>query len=283
METTLIPTGTVVVGLDGSPSSDRALTWAVEHAVRERRQLTLAHGLDPAGSVWLDREGADHRAVEDALRADALALLDRGRDHVLQVAPELAVHVALWMSDARVTLLDLAERAALVVVGSRGRGPVGSLLLGSVSVGVSRHAPCPVVVVRAGHPGVVRNGVLVGTDASERSRPVVEFAYRQAALRELPLTIVHSASDADAELGLAEALAGLAEKFPEVRTTTRIVSEHPAAGIVRESARMDLVVLGAHHRGTAGTLLHGSVTDSVVEHAGCPVAVVPLGVAGSAA
>lgn len=276
METTVIPSGTVVVGLDGSPSADRALAWAVDHAVRERRQLTLAHGLDPAGSVWLDPTGADHRGVLDALRTDALAILDRAREHVAEVAPELAVHEALWMSDARVTLLDLAERAAVVVVGSRGRGPVSSLLLGSVGRAVSRHAPCPVVVVRPGNPGVVRNGVLVGADASERSRPVLEFAYRQASLRALPLTIMHSATAPDAEVVLAEAVAGLAEKFPEVRATSRVVDEHPADLLARESERMNLVVLGAHHRGTAGTLLHGSVADAVVEHASCPVAVVPL-------
>ncbi len=276
METTVIPPGTVVVGLDGSPSADRALVWAVDHAVRERRQLTLAHGLDPAGSVWVDPAGADHRAVVEAMRADALAVLDRGRDRVAEIAPDLSVHEALWMSDARVTLLDLGERAALVVVGSRGRGPVGSLLLGSVGRAVARHAPCPVVVVRPGHPGMVRNGVLVGADATDRSRPVLEFGYRQASLRDLPLTIVHSAGDEDAEVRLGEAVAGLAEKFPEVRVTTRIVDEHPADVIARESARMNLVVVGAHHRGTAGTLLHGSVTDSVVEHAESAVAVVPL-------
>ena len=47
MENSLIPSGTVVVGVDGSPSCERALDWAVDHAVRERRQLTLAHGFDP--------------------------------------------------------------------------------------------------------------------------------------------------------------------------------------------------------------------------------------------
>lgn len=276
METTVIPAGTVVVGVDGSPSADRALDWAIRYAARERRQLTLAHGLDPAGSVWLDPEGADHRAVLGALRNDALALLDQARDHVAEVAPEQTVHQALWMSDARLTLLDLAKAAATLVVGSRGRGPVGSLLLGSVGVAVSRHAPCPVVVVRPGNPGLVRNGVLVGVDGSDRSRPVIEFAYRQASLCDLPLTVVHSSWEDDAELVVAEAMAGLEEKFPDVRTTTRLINDSPADVLAEESTRMDLVVVGAHHRGTAGTILHGSVTDAVVEHASCPVAVVPL-------
>lgn len=275
MDTTVIPAGTVVVGLDGSPSADRALDWAIGYAGRERRQLTLAHGLDPAGSVWLDPQGADHRAVVGALRDDAAALLDRARARVAEVAPQQPVHQALWMSDARVTLLDLATEAATLVVGSRGRGPVASLLLGSVGVALTRHAPCPVVVVRPSNPGLVRNGVLVGVDGTERSRPVLEFAYRQASLCDLPLTVVHSSWLDDADVVVAEALAGLNEKFPDVRATTRLINDSPADVLSQESERMDLVVVGAHHRGTAGTILHGSVTDAVVEHAACPVAVVP--------
>lgn len=260
METTVIPSGTVVVGVDGSPSCERALDWAIDHATRERRHLTLAHGLDPM-----------HRDGPDVLR--------QARERVHEVAPGLAVHEALWPSDPRVALLELAERAAMVVVGSRGRGPVRSLLLGSVGLAVTRHAACPVVVVRPGHPGVVRHGVLVGLDASERCRPVLELGYRQASLRDLPLTILHATPAWDAGLDVGEAVAGLAEKFPDVRARTQVVHEDPAVALARESQRMDLVVLGAHHGGP----LHGSVTNAVVEHAACPVAVVPLPVGVSVA
>lgn len=242
METTLIPAGTVLVGLDGSPSADRALDWAIDHAVREHRQLTLVHGLEPVH---------EHSEAHD--------ILERARQHCREVAPDLAVHVALWTADPRVVLHDLGGAAAIVVVGSHGRGPVRSFLLGSVGLSVTRHAPCPVVVVRPYHPGVVRNGVLVLAD--ERSRPVVEYAFRQAALRDLPLTILRSTDDA---LGVAEAVAGLAEKFPEVRTRT------VTGDAARESARMDLLVVG-------------SADVGVVGHAECPVAVVPLGVAASPA
>ena len=242
METTLIPAGTVLVGLDGSPSSDRALDWAIDHAVREHRQLTLVHGLEPMHE-----------------HGEATEILQRARLHCREVAPDLAVHEALWTADPRVVLHDLGTAAATVVVGSHGRGPVRSLLLGSVGLSVTRHAPCPVVVVRPYHPGVVRNGVLVLAD--ERSRPVVEYAFRQAALRDLPLTILRSADDA---LGVAEAIAGLGEKFPEVRTRT------VTGDAAHESARMDLLVVGSGDVGVVG-------------HAECPVAVVPLGVAASPA
>jgi nucleotide-binding universal stress UspA family protein len=242
MENTVIPAGTVVVGLDGSPSSEQALDWAIDLARRERRQLTLAHGLEPM-----------HEQTE------ALEILERARARCHDLAPDLSVHTALWKADPRVVLRDLGEGAAAVVVGSHGRGPVASRLLGSVGLSVTRRAPCPVVVVRPHHPGAVRNGVLVLAD--ERSRPAVEHAYRQASLRDLPLTILSVADDG---LAVAEAVAGLAEKFPDVRSRTLVGD--PA----HESARMDLVVVGVAHAG-------------VVERADCPVAVVPVGVAGSSA
>ena len=170
MENTVIPAGTVVVGLDGSHCSDQALDWAIDHARRERCQLTLVHGLEPMHE-----------------RAEALDMLVRAREHCLAVAPDLAVHMALWMTDPRVALLDLGEGAATVVVGSHGRGPVSSMLLGSVGLSVTRHAPCPVVVVRPHHPGLVRNGVLAVTD--DPSGPVAAYATRQAELRGLPVAI----------------------------------------------------------------------------------------------
>ena len=58
----------------------------------------------------------------------------------------------------------------MVVLGSRGRGPMRTLLLRSVGVAVTKHAECPVVVVRPGNRGLVRNGVLVGADGSEHSQ-----------------------------------------------------------------------------------------------------------------
>ncbi|MBZ5739793.1 universal stress protein [Nocardioides mangrovi] len=269
MENSLIPPGTIVVGVDGSPSSDRALDWAIGQAVREHRQLTLAHGV------------ADPVIVEVA-RDDAVELLDRTRAYVAERAPDLAVHETTWIADPRVTLLRLAEDAALVVVGSRGRGPVRSLLLGSVSSAVSRHAPCPVVVVRPGHPGLVRHGVVVGADGTSGSTATVEAAYRQASLRHLPLTVLHCAWDRtpddtkdDLRIRAVEPLSGLAEKFPDVRARIEIAYDEPASELIEASERMDLVVVGAHHGGRFSTLVQGSIAQSVVEHAACPVLVIP--------
>lgn len=284
MTTTVIPQGTIVVGVDGSPSSERALDWAIAQATREHRPLTLAHGIDAAGAAWVDPMGGSHAAVVDGLAAEARRVLADARSRVAEAAPALLVHEAAWMADPRVTLLDLSASAHLVVVGSRGRGPVRSLLLGSVGLAVIRHASCPAVVVRPGGLDAERRGVVVGADGSPDSRATVELAYRHASLRGLPLTILHSAADAwppdatedDLLWPLTEPLTGLAEKFPDVAARVEIVHTHAGAALVDASRHMDLVVLGAHHGGRLSEFLNGSVALSVVEHAECPVAVVPV-------
>ena len=75
------------------------------------------------------------------------------------------------------------------------------LLLGSVSAALVQHAHCPVVVVRPEHRELVRNGILVGFDASPESRPVLEFAYREAYLHQLPLTVLECRWDVQLPMG----------------------------------------------------------------------------------
>lgn len=274
------PAGTVVVGLDGSSSSRSALLWAVDQAVAENRPLTLVH------------------AAPGASQHDGPMILEHARAEVSRRAPGLTVHELTGSAGPREVLTGLADRAALVVVGSRGRGPVRSLLLGSVGVALTRHARCPVVVVRPGSRGAVRNGVLVGVDGSVRSQAALELAFRQASLHRLPLTVMHTFVDvvvdgtsvgspvpipvdvrtADLEeerLILAESLAGMGEKYPDVPVRAELARGLAAECLLHEASRMNLVVVGSHDGGTASEVLLGSVAATVVEHATCPVVVVP--------
>lgn len=288
-----VPAGCIVAGVDGSDSASRALDWATDQAVVEHRPLAIVHGLGPAGFAWAGQVGLDPQALLDALRLGGTVVLDAARQQVLDRAPDIELHEVLHDSDPREVLLEMSRTASMMVLGSRGRGALRSLLLGSVGVALTKHALCPVVVLRPAHGGVVRNGVLVGVDGTVRSREVLEFAYRIAAARDLPLTVLHSywhlvplvegvpqgLADADEleqqRLLLAETIAGMAEKFPEVRVQTEIA--HGLAGdcLIRESNRMDLVVVGAHAGGFRTQITRGSVAASVVEHACSAVAVVP--------
>jgi nucleotide-binding universal stress UspA family protein len=266
---TQVPAGTIVVGVDGSPSSVSAVRWAVEQAVADHRPLTLAHATREPGEVLTEAHAVGARP-----------------------APTLEVHGVTSQLAPRDMLLALSDAAATVVVGSRGLGPVRSLLLGSVGVALVRHAGCPVVVHRPANHGVVRQGVVVGVDGTPDSHPVLEEAYHQAALRDLPLLVLHCVWDAPAAIAgphlvvatadleserllVAETVAGFGEKYPEVRARTELARGTADGALVAASSRMNLVVVGAHH-GRTGSVPFGSVAASVVEHAHATVEVVPI-------
>jgi nucleotide-binding universal stress UspA family protein len=285
--------GTIVVGVDGSAASLRALGWAAEQAALEHRPLTLVHGAGPIPPRWTNVALPDGEVLRELVEREGREVLAEARVLAAHKAPDVEVRELFGIADARELLLEASRDAHLLVTGSRGLGPLRSLLLGSVGVAVTRHASCPVVVHRPGHPGAVRRGVVVGADATEESRPAIEFAYRQASVRSLPLTVLHcawsaqgvagaellTAAEIDVEserVALAESLAGLTEKYPEVVARTELVRGPAQEMLVRMGERMDLVVVGSHHYGRAERLLLGSVSTAVVEHAASPVAVVPL-------
>jgi nucleotide-binding universal stress UspA family protein len=287
--------GTIVLGIDASDQSLHALSWAVQQCQAEHRPLTLVHAVQVIGPPFMDGAVVYQNDLEGELRVEGQQVLDAARAVVERQAPDVEVLEVLELADPRAVLLERSRDATMVVLGSRGRGPVRSLLLGSVGAALVRHARCPVVVHRPGNPGLVRNGILVGVDASPESRTVLEFAYRESSLRDLPLTLLHCAWNAQADalgaylvaesivdleterLALAEAIAGMAEKYPEVKTTTVVLRGLPQEALLRVGERMDMIVVGAHVPGHTSRRLFGSVATSVVEHASCAVAVVPCG------
>jgi len=290
------PAGSIVVGIDGSAASDQALDWATQQATLEHRPLTIVHSVHlgmAGGTLWMGQPGFDVGGLLEDVRIAGKGLLDNAERRAHRHAPALAVHTILSNVDTREALLNLAERAALVVVGSRGRGPVASLLLGSVSVAVSTHAACPVVVIRHPKGTGPRDGVLVDVDGTEESLPAIEFAYRTASFRSLPLTALHVVWDHalrgddehlvddddpgldDERMLLSESIAGMREKFPDVQDRLVLVRGLRDHQLVRASQDMDLVVVGSRQRGLIDDFVYGSVAPTVVEHAACDVAVVP--------
>jgi nucleotide-binding universal stress UspA family protein len=292
------PHGAVVVGVAQSVFNGWALRWAAEQAQLEGRPLTLVNASGPVSGAWREH-GMDALPNSSApLREHGQQLLDRAHAVVEKVAPNVQVNEVFEIVDPSTLLIQLSASAHLLVLGSRGRGPVRSHLLGSVGLAVVRHAGCPVVVHRPGdHPGFVHRGVLVAADAREESMPVLAFAFRLASLRGLPLKVVHYVFDVrsamvgapmvgslseDTEVhavALSESLAGYRQDFPDVRITVETLPGLlPEEGLVHLSRDADLTVVGTHQRGALGRILAGSVSESVLERACGPVAVVPTAV-----
>lgn len=287
--------GSIVVGIDGSSPSKQALGWAVEQAVAEHRAITLVHAVPPNTPAWLDPAGSTPREAHQlSLRNKGQDVLDRARDEVQRLGPGVTIYDVCRIEDPREALVELSETASMIVLGSRGRGHLKSLLLGSTAVALVRHAHCPVIVHRPTAPSPARNGIAVGADATEGSLPVLEFAYQQAAIRQQPLTVVHSfwyfpqpSSVADGsadrptsmshqQLALAESLAGFAEKYPDVTVHTEIDQGTPERHLLRLAEQTNMLVVGAHHGTRGQQFMFGSVSVWLVEHATCPVAVIPL-------
>ncbi|MFC7495961.1 MULTISPECIES: universal stress protein [unclassified Nocardioides] len=146
-----VPDGAVVVGVDGSETSDRALEWAARYAALEGRPLVIAHALGTIGApeaagMQFDG-GATFALVYDQLRADGETIVAAATTKVADAHPSLETSTVIEHGDPRQLVLSLAEHASTVVMGSRGRGPFRSLVLGSVTATVAGRARCPVVVI----------------------------------------------------------------------------------------------------------------------------------------
>lgn len=137
------PTRRIVVGIDGSDHAHRALEWATDEARRRGAPLTVVHGYTvlPIGTYPYSTMAIDPTLMPHAAGAVIKAALARIDTSGIDVTPVTSP------GGAAQAILEQADHAALVVVGSRGHGALKRLLLGSVATQVVHHASCSVAVI----------------------------------------------------------------------------------------------------------------------------------------
>ncbi|MBD0842099.1 MULTISPECIES: universal stress protein [unclassified Streptomyces] len=287
-------TGPVVVGLDGSPASVTAAWWAAREAVERHLPLLMLHSwtTQPLDVPIAQEAHNKQRYGQEVLTRVSAELLHRHAD--LDLSTELV------SAPAGQALLDRAEGASLLVLGSRGHGSVASFLLGSISLHVLGLAPCPAVAVRAGDPAVEagwehpatadKNEVVVGLQhTGPDADPLLEFAFTTAAahghrlraVTAVPLsTLVTSTAEdieGQARARLAETLAPWREKFPDVPVIKHTAAGPAAQVLLTASAHACLAVVGRRRQPSRLTWKLGPVAHAALHHVPCPVAVVPNG------
>ena len=134
----------IVVGVDGSPQSRRALRWAAQEAKLRGAHLSVIH------AYTLPHLGAEQALTTDVItriHREAQDLIENEVDQLGELAAAIELSCAAAEGAPAQLLLDAAAEADLLVVGSRGRGGFKALLLGSVSQQCAHHATCPVVIV----------------------------------------------------------------------------------------------------------------------------------------
>jgi nucleotide-binding universal stress UspA family protein len=279
-----MPAKPVVVGVDGSDESLRAVEWAALEAAAHKAPLRI---VSAAASPPRTRTSLlAQRVIGNAVRGMAARALAEGITRAEEAAPGLCIDADLLEPGTpAVAVTGAGAGASMLVVGARGEGGFAAMLLGSVSRYAASHGPCPVVVVRDRAMAVHRS-VIVGVREPGDGTDAVAFAFEVAARRGAELVVVHVAhprpgDDARqaltaAEDGLAEALRPWRDEHPDVCVRPDVVQGHPAQVLSRYCSRADLVILGRHDAPGAAHSV-GSTWRAVLDHASAPVAVVPTG------
>jgi nucleotide-binding universal stress UspA family protein len=285
----------VLLATDGSEDARAATAWLSQFPLPDKSELRVVSAVSlPASALdvppvreFLSSLMEEARRAADAARA-ALAPRFKAAD----------IHVA--EGDPRNVILHEAEtwKADLIVLGARGLGAVAGALLGSISIGVARHAHCSVAIVK-GATGRLR-GALVAIDGSSHSEAAVAFLARlpldpamvvrlvgvverpryPATTPALVAGLVREAIEKMTEerrSALETALAKAAARLTSVRKVERqilvgrVVDEILAAS---ERPDVDLVVVGARGLGALERIMLGSVSEGVLRHADRPVLIV---------
>ncbi|WP_409054990.1 universal stress protein [Streptomyces sp. SYP-A7185] len=293
----------VVTGVDGSPESLAAALWAAREAQRRSLPLHLVHA-----TSWSPHPSASDPA-NVIRRQMGRGVLRKTESHIARTCPDVRLTDEQVDGPATAALLKAADRAELMVLGSRGLSGFTGLLAASVAQGVVARATRPVVLVRAGeHPEDGRRqdqdgrrsalatcrDVVLGLDLNDPSDEVIGFAFEAARVRGARLRVMHAWSGPSllslgpGEIGLESAperaqewrgfleavLQTWRERFPGVDVDETVVEGKAGPHLVSASSGAGLLVVGRRmHEGDVGPHA-GPVTHTLIHHARCPVAVV---------
>lgn len=291
------PDRPIVVGIDGSPDSARALRFAVAEAERGVSELWLVnavHEVVPFAPMWPTLMSETLTDVGHQLLADARMIADdlsKGRVKCRQLTA---------LGPAVQVLASAAEQAQLVVLGHRSAGVVERLFTGSTTFGVVARAPCPVVSVPNEWAYDHHYGHLVAAiDGSAMSSSILARAFAAAQERSAQLEVVHCwrldpfynylVDEWSVRQEWNEQTRGMiyelvdewSQRYPDVQVKTRLEYAEVADALVRCSQHTDVMYLGRHGHGGLGTRVAmtspGSITRALLQHAHCPLEVIPVG------
>ena len=275
----------VLLATDGSGDAELAATTATSLAKSTGSELHVVHVWRPVPSVHFDA------LIRQEMGREAQEILDAQVKKVEGLGATVA-EGHLREGDASEEIITLAAEigAGLAAVGSRGRGRIRRLLMGSVSAAVVRHAHCPVVVARW-KPVAFPAKILLATDGSEEAILATQTATGLVERTGSELHVVHVGEipfthypdrygyrdlyeeDAREARQLLEAQI---EKMKAAGATVakahlRIGRADEEVVVLAEELGVDLIAMGSRGLGGVRRALMGSVSDSVVRHAHCPV------------
>jgi nucleotide-binding universal stress UspA family protein len=283
----------IIVGIDESPGARDALEFAARFAEVSGAALRLASVFPYSDTP----SRASSQAYRHELERQAEELLDR-----TATSAPVAARMAIAHTSPPHALHDLAVRsgAALVVVGSTHRGPVGRVVPGSTGERLLHGSPCPVAIVPSGYSAADPVKTIgVGYDASDESEAALAAACELARRFGASLRVIHvydinhlgnpaymgvpGYTDVSEDFerrqreGLDEAIAALPD---DVSAEAVFVSGAAGTELAAQSEQVDLMVAGSRGYGPRAAVLLGGVTHTLIRKAACPVVLLPRGSSG---
>ncbi|MGW2702766.1 universal stress protein [Streptomyces sp. NPDC001340] len=283
----------IVVGVDGSEPSLRAVDWAADEAALRGAPLRLVYA-----SLWERYEGAllAQELGKPSEEVMAQEVVGTARHRARHRQPGVKVSTDVLPEEPEYGLVRESRTALAVILGCRGRSGIAEALLGSVSLAVAGHAHCPVIVLRGSHDNQARSGtrgrIVLGVGEKPTGSAAVRFAVEEASLRGVPLEAVRAwrrpahataghplLAGEPAHLQQQEAVELLEEALRDAPADLEMhrhtVEGHARDALVAVSYEADLLVVGARRRHGHFGLQLGRVAHGLLHHAACPVAVVP--------
>ena len=275
---------TYIAGFDGSAASRAAVELAARLAAPRAAHLVAVNVYAPAaGAYWTPVEAMRFDDVQAEYRREAEELLETLEPPGVEKRAVEAASPARGLHELAVEL-----DAGLIAVGVTDRGPLGRLAPGSVASHLLHGSPCPVLVAPEGADASAIRAVGVAYDGSEGALAALHSARELAREHDARLVVIgaHQPSPVPVKMGYP----GLPDVAAEDRQQFETMLERGAAGVDAEyrmimgspghtiaqaSGDFDLLVTGSRGYGPARSVLLGSVSRHLVDHAHCPVLVVP--------
>ena len=281
----------ITVGYDCTPSSTEATSWAAAEAEARGASLRIVSCYDlpivgETGGAWLTTSVVSAIADGNA-RALDVARVRTAADH-----PTLEITTVVAAGPAREVLLDGLDPDDLLVVGASSHEGAAGFWLGNTARWATRHAACPVVVVRGAASRGRPDRVVVGTDGSSAAEHALLWAADEADRHGCELAVVHgweypyivgldTVSEQARDLTRVDAACVLERAVETARercgvdVTGALVEGRVASGLLDFVRDGDLLVLASSGKGAIVASLVGSTVNSVLEQSSVPVVVVP--------
>jgi nucleotide-binding universal stress UspA family protein len=275
----------ILLATDDSGDAELAATTAVSLAKSTGSELHVVHVWRPVPSVHFDA------LIRQEMEREAQEILDEQVKKIEGLGATVAqAHLREGSTYEEIVAFAEEIEAGLIAVGSRGRGRIRRLLMGSISDALVRHATCPVVVVRW-KPVVFPAKILLATDASEEATLAFQTAADLSERTGSELHVIHvgevplvyhperhgyGAEYEEHEREARQLLEAQVERIKGAGVT--VAQAHLRMGradeeivVLAEELGADLVAMGSRGLGGVRRGLMGSISDSVVRHAHCPV------------